>query len=233
MDQQQLNALFDQQAATYDQQWAKLAAFRDGLHLLLASIFRPLPADARVLCVGVGTGAEMAQLAALFPGWHFTAVEPSAGMLDACRRRMEASGHAMRCSFHEGYVDGLPDVAAFDAATCFLVSQFILDDRARSDFFRDIAQRLRPGAILASSDLSADIHAPSYDALLEVWMRTMAAGDVPPERIMQMREAYARDVAIRAPADVEAIIAAGGFEAPLQFYQAGMIRAWYARRAGA
>ncbi|MEC5400083.1 class I SAM-dependent methyltransferase [Uliginosibacterium sp. H1] len=230
MDQQQLNSLFDQQAATYDQQWVKLAAFRDSLHLLLESVFRPLPVDANLLCVGVGTGAEMARLAALFPGWRFTAVEPSRGMLDECRRRMEALGLAARCTFHAGYVDELPDVASFDAATCFLVSQFILDDAARTGFFHGIARRLRPGAMLASSDLSADTASPSYPGLLDVWMRTMAAGDLPPERVVQMREAYARDVGIRPPATVEAIIMAAGFDTPVQFYQAGMIRGWYAQR---
>ena len=36
MNQDQLNALFDQQAAGYDAQWAKTQAVRDCLHLLLA-----------------------------------------------------------------------------------------------------------------------------------------------------------------------------------------------------
>lgn len=50
--------MFDQQAETYDQQWAKLAPFRDGIHLLMASIFTRLPKNARMLCVGAGTGAD-------------------------------------------------------------------------------------------------------------------------------------------------------------------------------
>ena len=40
MDQAQLEATFDRQSATYDQQWAKLAAFREGIHLLLDTIER-------------------------------------------------------------------------------------------------------------------------------------------------------------------------------------------------
>ena len=53
-----------------------------------------------------------------------------------------------------------------DAATCFLVSQFILDAQARSDFFRQISNRLVAGGILANSDLSADVESADYDALL-------------------------------------------------------------------
>src|SRR5690606_41092059 len=59
--------------------------------------------------------------------------------------------------FHRGYLDSLPASNAFNAATCLLVSQFMLDREARSGFFREIAQRLKPGAILVSSDLASDV----------------------------------------------------------------------------
>lgn len=230
MDRSQLESTFDRQAATYDQQWAKLAAFRDGIHLLLTSLFSAQPGDARMLCVGAGTGAEIHHLAARFPAWTFVAVEPSAGMVSAGQRRAEQHGYADRCTFHNGYLDSLPDSGSFDCATCLLVSQFILDARERSRFFGAIADRLKPGGILASSDLASDVKSETYQSLLEVWLRTMAASDVPPERIHQMREAYDRDVSILPAQDVEAIIASGGFEPPVQFFQAGLIHAWYSRR---
>ena len=50
-----ISSLFDQQAAGYDRQWAKTAPIRDCL-FLLEPLLAPLPAEARVLCVGVGTG---------------------------------------------------------------------------------------------------------------------------------------------------------------------------------
>lgn len=49
----------------------------------------------------------------------------------------------------------------------------------------------------------------------------------------QMRAAYRRDVAVLPPHEVGSIIATGGFERPLKFYQAGLIQAWSARRAPA
>ncbi len=45
-----------------------------------------------------------------------------------------------------------------------------------------------------------------------------------------MKAAYAKDVAILPPADVASIIESGGFEAPVQFFQAGLIHAWFAKR---
>ena len=231
MNNDQLNSLFDQQALTYDQQWVKLAAFRDGLHILTQALFRELPSNARVLCVGAGTGAEIHFLAERFPGWSFTAVESSAGMVEVCRQRAQAHGFADRCNFHQGYLDSLPPTEPFDAATCLLVSQFILDPRERAGFFGSIAQRLVPGGTLVSSDLSTDVSSEHYPSLLGVWLRAMAAADVPAEGIERMREAYRRDVAVLPATEVEAILASGGFESPIQLYQAGLIRAWYSRRA--
>ncbi len=230
MHDQQIKAIFDQQAAGYDERWARTAPIRDALHFLLEAVFAGLPSDARVLCVGAGTGEEMAYLARRFPRWTFTAVEPSGAMLEVCRRKAEREGFSDRCRLHEGYLASLPAQAPFDAATCLLVSQFILDPPQRSALFGAIGERLRPGGILASADLAADIHSPSYDTQLALWMHLMAAGGIATAGLEQMRAAYARDVAILPPAEVAALIAAAGFDTPLVFHQAGLIHAWSCRR---
>src|SRR3546814_18994911 len=82
------------------------------------TVFAGLPDDARLLCVGAGTGAEIAHLAQRFPGWRFLALDPAPGMLDACRARVERDGFADRCEFPAGLVDTLSDAASFDGATC-------------------------------------------------------------------------------------------------------------------
>lgn len=231
MREDELRAAFDRQAAGYDEQWEKMAPIRDGLYLLVESVFAELPADARVLCVGAGTGAELAHLARRFPHWSFTAVEPSGPMLDLCRQRAEREGFAARCTFHEGYLDSLPGDGGYHAATCFLVSQFILDPGDRSDFFRAIANRLRPGGLLASSDLASGAGSADYEALLPVWLTIMTGPGVSAERLERARSAYAKDVAILAPATVASIMESGGFEAPVQVFQAGLLHAWFSRRA--
>ena len=231
MDQAEIKALFDRQAASYDTQWEKTAPILSCLHLLLESMFAELPADASVLCVGVGTGAELAHLARVNPRWRFTAVEPSGAMLDICRQLAEKEGFASRCQFHEGYLDSLSVTESHDAATCFLVSHFITQQQARSKFFREIANRLKPGGLLASSDLTADVDSPEYDVLLRAWMNMMAAADVSPDSVERLRKAYAKDVGVLPPSTVASIIESGGFEPPVQFFQAGLIHAWLSKRA--
>jgi tRNA (cmo5U34)-methyltransferase len=231
MPSQQGAAFFDQTVANkYDQQFARLAALRDALHLLIGALFSDLPAEARVLCVGAGTGAELLYLAQKFPQWHFTAVEPSAPMLEICRRRAAECGIASRCVFHEGYLDALPPSEPFDAATSLLVSQFILEPELRTHFFRAIAERLQPGGILASADLASDVTSATYQSLLEIWLRLMKTSDFTDEKLAQMRAAYGRDVALLSLEQVSAIIAAGGFGTPVLFLQTGLIHAWYATR---
>jgi tRNA (cmo5U34)-methyltransferase len=230
MQPDEIKTLFDQQASGYDKQWARMSPIRECLHFLVESIFIDLPADARILCVGAGTGAELAHLARRFPLWRFTAVDPSGAMLEVCRKRAETEGYLSRCSFHEGYVESLPAEDVHDGATCFLVSQFILAQEARSEFFRAIASRLRSGAILASSDLAADVSSSDYDALLRAWLITMVSAGVQADVLEKTRAAYAKDVAILPPERVASIIQSAGFESPVRFFQAGLIHAWFSRR---
>ena len=118
-------SLFDQQAAGYDRQWARTAAIRDCLYLLLDPLLSGLPAEARVLCVGVGTGQEMAHLARRFPGWTFTAVEPSGAMLHVLRDKAIRAGIEQRCQFHEGYLETLPEqVPSTRPPPCWYPSSF-------------------------------------------------------------------------------------------------------------
>ncbi|KPN17093.1 SAM-dependent methyltransferase [Xanthomonas sp. Mitacek01] len=230
MRQHELDALFDQQAAGYDAQWTRMAPIRESLHFLLETVFADLPDDARILCVGAGTGAEMAHLAGRFPRWRFLALDPSARMIAACRARAERDGFIGRCAFHAGVLDTLAPDASFDAATCFLVSQFLLDPTARTAFFAAIASRLWPGGTLAWADLAWDTQAPDYEAMLRLWMRTLSGAGLDEAAIARMRAAYANDVAVLPPARVAALVEDAGFTPPLRFHQAGMIHGWCAQR---
>jgi tRNA (cmo5U34)-methyltransferase len=219
----------EDQAAAYDQRFIKLAPLREALHLMMKSLLSELPENARVLCVGAGTGLELADLAQRFPGWSFTAVEPSAPMLRICRQRAEKDGITARCTFHEGYLDSLPLGEKFDAATSLLVSHFILRREDRLSYFQQIASHLHPGGCLVSADLSGDIGSDKYEQQMATWLQMMRLTDITPEQAENMRAAYAKDVAILPPAEVEAIIVDSGFHPPMQFLQTMLIHAWFTR----
>ena len=231
MKNQQSAIIFDQKTASaYDNRWAKLAPIRDSLDLLIRAILSELPADARILCVGVGTGSELINLAQAFPLWRFTAVEPAIAMLDVCRQRVEECCITSRCTFHEGYLDSLPESDSFEAATCLVVSHFIMEKEERRNFFNQIALRLRPQGYLISSDIAYDMSTSDYQSLLEVWLRVMKSAELPEDDIEKMRAAYGRDVAVLPPQEVASIIASAGFNTPVLFFQNLLIHAWYSRR---
>jgi tRNA (cmo5U34)-methyltransferase len=232
MPQKDPTQFFDEKhAANYDQRYARISPVRDCLHLLIRLVLNDLPTDTHLLSVGAGTGAEMVFLAKAFPQWRFTAVEPSPPMLAVCRQRAEEAGITARCTFHEGYIDSLPDAPPFDAATCLLVSQFLVQPAERRQLFRQIASRLRPNGYLVSCDLASGESPEAYESLMEVWLGMQAFTGGRPEDVAKMPSAYGRDVAVSPPDEIAAMIAAGGFSTPVLFYQALLIHAWYTRRS--
>ncbi len=87
--------------------------------------------------------------------------------------------------------------------------------------------QLKPGGILVSSDLSADLSSAQHQSLLEIWLEVVKEGGIPQEEIEGIRNAYGKDIAVLPERDVATVISSGGFEEPIHFYQAGLIHAWY------
>ncbi|HEY1050206.1 MAG TPA: hypothetical protein VGE39_10645 [Prosthecobacter sp.] len=116
-------------------------------------------------------------------------------------------------------------------ATSILVSHFILAEEDRSAFFHSIATRLQSGGLLVNADLAGNPSAPSYDSLLEVWMRVMNAAEITAEKRESIRAAYGKAVAFLPPDKLASLIQSAGFEPSVQFLQTGLIHAWYAAGA--
>lgn len=231
MNKDELKLFFDQLASSYEKQVERMAPINQCLYFLLESIFSDLRSNAQILCVGAGTGQEVIHLAKHFPNWSFTIVEPSAAMLAECRWHLDRQGLTSRCYFHEDYLDSLPANNLYDAATCFLVSHFMMEKEARTQFFHSIANRLQPDGILVSSDMAYDDQLISSDALFSMWQKVMSGSTISSESLSQMKSHLIKHVALLSPKEVAAIMQSGGFDTPVQFFQSGLIHAWFAKRA--
>ena len=222
---------FDQhRAETYDDQFAEIAPIKTALNLLIQVAWSDLPDDARILCVGAGTGNELLALARVNPTWRFTALDPSEPMLDICRTRMAAEGFADRCTTHTGKLPTLPESEPFDAATALLVSHFITDREDRCRFFRAIAARLKPGGRLVNADISADLNAADYPNRLALWRKMLAHTNIAPDEVDKMTSVLGEQVAVVPPAEIAALLEASGLEEPTLFYQSVLIHAWLSRK---
>lgn len=218
-----------QQAESYDVRWKALGPIVESLHLQLVSVFYELPKEARILCVGAGTGAELLALAKRFPKWRFLAVDPSAPMLEICQRKVSEGGIAERCDFHVGYVHEISAMEQeFDAATTILVSHFIMEWEERLQFFREVHKRLRRGGLLATSDLSEAPRGQQAE-LMPVWLRLMQEAGASSEQVRGMLDSYRESVSMLPEEAMESLLAQAGFERPTLFSQTLLIRSWFAR----
>lgn len=149
------------------------------------------------------------------------------GWLDGCPQRADEHSIASGCKFHEGYIDILPPSEPFDAATSN--PRFSVHRRPRRSL------RLLPSdySVPPPGRKSCEFWRPASALLMKASLtcvRKMGNAEVPAERIEHMRVTYARDVAVLPTDAVGAIVSSGGFESPIQFFQAGLIHAWYAKR---
>lgn len=144
-------------AADYDIRIARLVPGYELLHGLTAcmlAVHLPPTEAADILIAGLGTGRELADLAARGPGWRFTAVDPSSAMLEAARARAAAGGYADRLTMHAMEMQAYALPAPHDAAIALLAAHFVADDGSRAAFLKALAQPLRTGAPLLLVDLA-------------------------------------------------------------------------------
>lgn len=216
-------------ALSYDERNSKLAAISDNLHFLMRLVLADLPKEARILCVGVGTGADILALAQVYPGWRFVGVDPSLDMLDVCRERLRHQGVLSRCELIEGDVHDAPRSPQFDAVVSLLVAHFIARAE-RPAFYDAVRDRLKTGGRFLSAEISADLDAAAFPALLKDWTRVQALMGATAESLERLPAILQDTLAVVSPSETEALWKEAGFGAPVQFFQAFMIRGWHATK---
>ncbi|MEY4589924.1 MAG: hypothetical protein RL497_2000 [Pseudomonadota bacterium] len=222
---------FTDAAKMYDERNRQLAPIGDNMHFLIRLILKDAPVKARVLCVGVGTGAEILSLSSVFPEWTFVGVDPSIGMLDVCRERLEQAGVLHRCELIHGYVQDAPPGEHFDVALSILVAHFV--KRAeRLDFYRAMSSRLNTNGVLINTEISFDLDAPEFTFMLQNWAAVQAAMgqssmNGTPESLANLAVQLRDMLSVISPAETENLLKQSGIQVPVQFFQAFMISGWY------
>jgi tRNA (cmo5U34)-methyltransferase len=189
-----------------------------------------LGAEADLLIVGAGTGEEIVQLGARYPGWRFTGVDPSPEMLAVAQQRLAEAGLAERTTLHVGVVDDLPTTSRFDAATLLLVMHFLPDDGAKLALLRAIASRLHPGAPLILADLHAQLDSPEDTRRWQAWDERQRTHGIAAANREEMFRQLPRFVHFVPEARIQALLSEAGFTPGERFFQALLFGGWIARR---
>jgi len=227
-------AAFDAEAARgYDDSIRTGVPGYDLLHELTVALLRvDLGEEARVLCVGAGTGEEIVRLGAANPRWRVVGADPSLEMLAVAERRVAAAGLGARVELRAVYADELPAAERFDAATLLLVMHFLPDDGAKLALLRSVAERLVPGAPLVLADLHGDRTTMEFQRLEAAWRRRLLDLGQKPADVDQMLRRVAEHVHFVPAARLAALLAEVGFEEPVPFFRGLLFGGWVARRAG-
>ncbi|PST20586.1 class I SAM-dependent methyltransferase [Mesorhizobium plurifarium] len=157
----------DHAARDYDERIVRLVpGYALAIELMSCVLAERLCGRCRVLVPGCGTGAEILAFARRLPQARFTALDPSAGMLNAAREKVAAAGLADRVTFVCGRLEELPK-EQHDAASLSLVLHFLPDDGAKLTLLREIGGRLATGAPLLLFDA---IESGVGDDVLSSWL---------------------------------------------------------------
>lgn len=228
-----MSNFFNQEVSqAYDERNRKLAPIAEGMHFLIRLSLQNLPSRARILCVGVGTGAEIFSLAKEFPQWTFLGLDPSAEMLEVGRERLKNAGLLERCELVHGYVQDLPPGENFDAVLSVLVGHFVKRED-RPDFYRNMVERLRKGGTLVNTELSFDLDSPEFPAMLKNWEQVQALMGATPESLTQLPVSLREMLTVLPPSEVEGLIRRSGIPLPVRFFQAFMISGWSGKKESA
>lgn len=220
---------FDEEAASsYDQRFSRLQQLKDALNLLSRVALAGLPEQARLLCVGAGTGAELLYLASEFADWTFTVIEPSQPMMELCRAKARRAGIEHRCHFHPGYLSSLEGDQLHHGATSHLVSHFLTDPRNRVRFYRDIADNLVQGGVLISADLCCV--GSTQAGMMKLWEDMLVYAGMDPSGLDQYREDLRGGVSLLPVAQMEEIFGEAGFQDIILMLRLFLIQAWIARK---
>jgi tRNA (cmo5U34)-methyltransferase len=220
----------EERAAGYDDRIRRVAPGYDLLQDAVASALETtLGEDARLLVVGAGTGAEIRAMGRARPGWHFTAVDPSAAMLDRCRRRMQAAGLDERVTYVCERVEDWTPSAPFDGATAVFVSHF-LDAAATRRFFGAVARSLQKTAPLVVADLFADGPGTDPERLRAAWRRWCLRNGMSDEEVETARARMDEGISAVSEATLTALLGEVGCAAPTRLFQCFRWGAWWTRR---
>lgn len=222
-----MSAFFSkEQSQSYDEKNSKLAPIAENMHFLIRLVLKSLPARARILCVGVGTGAEILSLSHAYPEWTFVGLDPSDSMLEVCRSRLEQAGVMNRCELIHGYIQDAPKGENFDAVLSVLVGHFVKREE-RLAFYQEMTARLRQGGYLVNTEISFALESAEFPQMLKNWEQIQTYMGATPESLatlpMQLRDI----LTVLPPPEVKSLLQQSGIQTPVQFFQAFMIHGWY------
>lgn len=219
----------EERAATYDESIRTVAPGYEVLHEAIAAMMSAtLNANAHLLVVGTGTGAEIIEMGRAHPEWQFTAVDPSPAMLDQCRANVSAAGLDDRVEYVVKRVEALSERARFDGATSIFVAHFLSPMDAKQRFFEAIRDQLKPKAPFGIADLyAAEDEQNDCRRAWRTWVARKCGTDEMERRFSRIDE----NISFIQEDQLQALLHCADFSSLTRLYQCFQWGAWVTRAA--
>lgn len=231
MQKEFVSQFFDEMGGTvYDQTNSFFKPVHDNLHFLNSLILKNLPNQARILCVGVGTGADIFELAKSNKTWRFVGVDPAQSMLKRCEDKLREKGLNERCELFHGYLSDYKSDQRFDAVLCLYVMHFIKDKQDRARMFLDFSKFLNKDGYLIITEISTNTKSPVFNQQIENWKALHALTGTSQEKLDNLPNVIGEQLGVQSPEATEKMILENGFKPPVSFFQSFLIRGWYSRK---
>ncbi|MCT0229831.1 class I SAM-dependent methyltransferase [Synechococcus sp. CS-1324] len=173
------------------------------------------PAGSEVLVAGCGTGAELVEAVAQRPDWRLTALDPSAAMLSASRRRL---GDQTMISWCQSNVEAFDAQDRFAGALSVLVLESLPDDGSKLAFLTALARCLQPGGQLVLVDLMRPALPLLTDQMAAAQLGFQSASGLGEER--GVVESLSQGLHPIGVGRFTALVNAAGFGDPARVFQA-------------
>ena len=219
----------DMGVEAYDGFNSNFKSLSKNMHILTMLTLQDIPSDAKILCVGVGTGADIIELAKINKGWTFTGIDPAKTMLDGCKEKIKKEGLSERCDFFHGYLSDFQSDQKYDAAFCFFVLHFI-NTKGRKEIYSDVNTYLKSKGHFVHAEISFDQNSEDYPLLLNHWKSLHRHGGATEEKLDNLDTVLREQLSILSPSETKKLILECDFKDPVQFFQSFLIRAWHSRK---
>lgn len=214
-----------QQARQYDQRIHTIIPNYQSIQLYATQALQGLPENAHLLIIGVGTGNDIISLAKNHPARCFTALDPSAAMLEEAQAKTAHLPN--KIIWHCGTINTLAKDKLYHAATCLLVMHFIHGNAHKAALLQQIAQRVIPQAPLLLADLMQQTP-PEQAALL----RHALATGLPESQQTAFKKRLQTEFHRLSPKQLKRLTKQTGWIKPQRRLQQWGIQLWQFAREG-
>lgn len=226
---------FDRNAAIggdeYDKMTPSVFPGYEVIHqMALACLQTKLPDETNLLVAGAGTGMELVKFGQGNSKWQILGVDPSEKMLTIAKNKLQHHGLSEQIKLFKGYINDLPEISIYDAATSILVMYYIPDDGSKLAFLQSIVRRMKPSSTFILIDFFGEKGTDDFQQMISLMKEFWKEMGIPEAKKAELLEIMNKSLYPVSETRVLELLQQAGFSKVTQFYRGLLIGGWMAMK---